>query len=195
VLLSGKDKAGEFYRDSFYGLFQYVSNRIPEISDELYKIDDAVCAGFGWEVGPFATWDAVGVAETVKQMEEAGYKPNQWVYDIIGNQAAQFSVGANLGIVFMYAIEQEYDEINFMVKHFQDTMMRVRYSSVPVVVAPHGMTLGGGCEMTLHADHVQAAAETYIGLVEVGVGLIPAGGGTKEMTKRISDAYPTSPET
>ena len=286
VLLSGKDKAGEFYRDSFYGLFQYVSNRIPEISDELYKIDDAVCAGFGWEVGPFATWDAVGVAETVKQMEEAGYKPNQWVYDmlaagcetfytardgirhyydipaktykpvpgadsfiildnlrqnnvvwsnsgstifdlgddilclefhtkmntlgsevieginkaitlaeenyrglVIGNQAAQFSVGANLGIVFMYAIEQEYDEINFMVKHFQDTMMRVRYSSVPVVVAPHGMTLGGGCEMTLHADHVQAAAETYIGLVEVGVGLIPAGGGTKEMTKRISDAY------
>ena len=286
VLFSGKDKAGEFYRDAFYGLFQYVSNRIPEISDELYKIDDAVCAGFGWEVGPFDTWDQVEVAKTVEKMAEAGYKPNQWVYDmldagitsfysvkegvrqyydiptksyqpipgaesyiildnlrasnvvwsndgatifdlgdevlgiefhtkmntlgtevvqgidkaitmaeenyrglVIGNQGAQFSAGANLALVFMYAIEQEYDEVNFMIKQFQDTMMRVRYSSVPVVVAPHGLTLGGGCEMTLHADRVQAAAETYIGLVEVGVGLIPAGGGTKELTKRISDAY------
>ncbi|RLD21634.1 MAG: 3-hydroxyacyl-CoA dehydrogenase [Bacteroidetes bacterium] len=288
ILFAGKDKAGEFYRDAFYGLFQYVSNRIPEISDELYKIDDAVCAGFGWEVGPFDTWDQVNVAKTVEKMEEAGYKPNQWVYDmlaegitsfysvkdgvkqyydipsksykavpgadafiildniretnvvwsnagatifdlgdevlgiefhtkmntlgtevvqgidkaitmaeenyrglVIGNQAAQFSAGANLALVFMYAIEQEYDEVNFMIKSFQDTMMRVRYSSVPVVVAPHGLTLGGGCEMTLHADRVQAAAETYIGLVEVGVGLIPAGGGTKELTKRISDSFST----
>ena len=91
----------------------------------------------------------------------------------------------------MYAIEQEYDEVSMMIKAFQDTMMRVRYSSVPVVVAPHGLTLGGGCEMTLHADKVQAAAETYIGLVEVGVGLIPAGGGTKELTKRISDSFST----
>ena len=286
VLFGGKDKAGEFYRDAFYGLFQYVSNRIPEITEELYKIDDAVCAGFGWEVGPFDTWDQVDVAKTVEKMEAAGYKPNQWVYDmlaagitsfyavkdgvrqyydiptkaykpvpgaeafiildnlrenkvvwsnagstlfdlgdevlgiefhtkmntlgsevieginkaitlaaenyrglVIGNQGAQFSAGANLALVFMYAIEQEYDEINFMIKHFQDTMMRVRYSPVPVVVAPHGLTLGGGCEMTLHADHVQAAAETYIGLVEVGVGLIPAGGGTKELTKRISDSF------
>ena len=285
-LLSGKDKAGEFYRDSFYGLFQYVSNRIPEIADELYKIDDALRAGFGWQLGPFQTWDAVNVAKTVAKMEEAGYKPNQWVYDmlesgaeffykvedgqrkyydipsksyksiagtegmiildnlrqsnkvwgnsgstifdlgdgvlglefhtkmntlggevvegihkaitlaeenytglVIGNQGAQFSAGANLGMVFMYAIEQEYDELNFMIKHFQDTMMRVRYSSVPVVVAPHGLTLGGGCEMTLHADRVQAAAETYIGLVEVGVGLIPGGGGTKELTKRVADSF------
>ena len=288
VLLAGKDVAGDFYRDSFYGLFQYVSNRIPEIADELYKIDDAVCAGFGWEVGPFETWDLVDVKQTVEKMEADGYKPNQWVYDmladghtsfykvengvrqyydipsksykpipgadsyiilddirstnvlwsnagstifdlgddvlgiefhtkmntlggevveginkaismaeenykglVIGNQGAQFSAGANLGLVFMYAIEQEYDEINFMIKHFQDTMMRVRYSSVPVVVAPHGLTLGGGCEMTMHADKVQAAAETYIGLVEVGVGLIPGGGGTKEFTKRVSDRYET----
>ena len=286
VLLGGKDEAGEFYREAFYGLFQYVSNRIPEITDELYKIDDAVCAGFGWEVGPFATWDLVDVTKTVAKMEEAGYKPNQWVYDmlesgktsfynvkdgvrqyydipakeyktvpgaeafivldnlrennvvwsnpgstifdlgdevlgiefhtkmntlggevveginkaitlaeenykglVIGNQGAQFSAGANLAMVFMYAIEQEYDEVEFMIKHFQDTMMRVRYSSVPVVVAPHGLTLGGGCEMTMHADKVQAAAETYIGLVEVGVGLIPGGGGTKEFTKRISDRF------
>lgn len=288
MLLSGKDRAGEFYRDSFYGLFQYVSNRIPEIADEVYKIDDAVCAGFGWELGPFESWDAVGVKKTVAKMEEAGYKPNQWIYDmlesgaesffiveegqrkyydvptksyksiagtedmlvldnlrksnvvwgnsgstifdlgdgvlglefhtkmntlggevveginkaitmaeesytglVIGNQGAQFSAGANLGMVFMHAIEQEYDELNFMIKHFQDTMMRVRYSSIPVVVAPHGLTLGGGCEMTLHADKVQAAAETYIGLVEVGVGLIPAGGGTKEFAKRIADSFAT----
>lgn len=285
MLLSGKDKAGEFYRDSFYALFQYVSNRIPEIADELYKIDDAICAGFGWEMGPFETWDALGVSKTVEKMEEMGYSPNKWVkemldagvdsfytarqgvrhyYDIpskeykavpgadefiildhlrenkvvwknagttifdlgdgvlnvefhtkmntlggevvagmnkafdlaekdyrglvIGNQGAQFSAGANLGMIFMYAIEQEFDEVDFMIRHFQNTMMRVRYSSVPVVVAPHGLTLGGGCEMTMHADLVQAAAETYIGLVEVGVGLIPGGGGTKEMTKRVSDA-------
>lgn len=285
TLFSGKDKAGEFYRDSFYALFQYVSNRIPEIADEIYKIDDAICAGFGWEVGPFETWDSVGVRKTVEKMEEMGYKPNQWVYDmleagfdtfytaqdgvthyydidsksykpvpgadeyiildnirenqvlwsnsgstifdlgdevigvefhtkmntlggevveginkaidmaekdykglVIGNQGQQFSAGANLGMVFMYAIEQEYDEIDFMIRHFQNTIMRVRYSSVPVVVAPHGLTLGGGCEMTMHADVVQAAAETYIGLVEVGVGLIPGGGGTKELTKRVSDA-------
>ncbi|MTI41052.1 3-hydroxyacyl-CoA dehydrogenase/enoyl-CoA hydratase family protein [Fulvivirga lutimaris] len=287
-LFSGKDKAGEFYRDSFYALFKYVSNRIPEIADELYKIDDALCAGFGWEVGPFETWDSVDVEKTVAKMEEMGYKPNDWVYDmlkagiksfymakdgirhyyditsksykpvpgaesyiildnirksnvvwsntgstifdlgdgvlnvefhtkmntlggevveginkaidlaekdyrglVIGNQGAQFSAGANLGMVFMYAIEQEFDEVDFMIRHFQNTMMRVRYSSVPVVVAPHGLTLGGGCEMSLHADMIQAAAETYIGLVEVGVGLIPGGGGTKELTKRVSDAIET----
>lgn len=288
MLLGGKDKAGEFYRDSFYGVFQYVSNRIPEIADELYKIDDAICAGFGWEVGPFATWDQVNLKKTVSKMEAAGYKPNQWIYDmlesgaesfykveggkrmyydvssksykaipgqdativldnirqsnvvwsnsgstifdlgdgvlnvefhtkmnslggevleglnkaitmaeegyrglVVGNQGAQFSAGANLGILFMYAIEQEYDEVEFMIRHFQNSMMRVRYSSVPVVVAPHGLTLGGGCEMTMHADQVQAAAETYIGLVEVGVGLIPGGGGTKEFAKRVSDTYET----
>ncbi|MEM1408950.1 MAG: 3-hydroxyacyl-CoA dehydrogenase/enoyl-CoA hydratase family protein, partial [Bacteroidota bacterium] len=288
VLFAGKDKAGEFYRDSFYALFKYVTFRIPEIADELYKIDDAICSGFGWEMGPFATWDAVGVKKSIEKMEEMGYKPNQWVYDmletgvesfytakngvrhyydiaskeykpvpgaeeyiildnirdskvvwtnsgstifdlgddvlgvefhtkmntlggevveginkaidmaekdykglVIGNQGAQFSAGANLGMVFMYAIEQEFDEVDFMIRHFQNTMMRVRYSSVPVVVAPHGLTLGGGCEMTLHADKVQAAAETYIGLVEVGVGLLPGGGGTKELTKRVSDAVET----
>ncbi|MEL7001098.1 MAG: 3-hydroxyacyl-CoA dehydrogenase NAD-binding domain-containing protein [Bacteroidota bacterium] len=288
TLFSGKDKAGEFYRDSFYALFKYVSFRIPEIADELYKIDDAVCAGFGWEMGPFETWDAVGVKKTVEKMEEMGYKPNQWVYDmieagvdsfytakegvrhyydiddkeykpvpgaeeyvvldnlreskviwsnsgasifdlgdgvlnvefhskmntlggdviegmnkaidmaeksynglVIGNQGAQFSAGANLGMVFMHAIEQEFDEVDFMIRHFQNSVMRVRYSSVPVVVAPHGLTLGGGCEITMHGDQVQAAAETYIGLVEVGVGLIPGGGGTKELTKRVSDGVET----
>jgi 3-hydroxyacyl-CoA dehydrogenase len=285
VLLSGNDKAGEFYRDSFYSIFSYVSNRIPEISDELYKIDEAVCAGFGWELGPFDTWDALGVEKTVKAMEAAGKKPNQWVYDmiasgnksfyvvengqrkyfdipsksykllpgkegfiilenlkektvwqnaeskvvdlgdgvinfswhsksytlgspvieglnkaldlaerdyrglVVGHQGADFSLGANLGLVFMYAIEQEYDEIDFMVRQFQNSVMRIRYSSIPVVVCPQGRTLGGGCEMTMHADIAQAAAETYIGLVEVGVGLIPAGGGTKEFAKRVSDSF------
>lgn len=284
VLLAGKDKAGDFYRDAFYGLFQYASNRIPEIADELYKIDDAVCAGFGWELGPFETWDAIGVEKAIHGMESLGYKPAPWVnemlaseiksfyrveggkrdyYDIaskaykkipgkeefiilenlsnnvvwknaeskiidlgegvvnfswssksytlgssviegmnkaidlaekeykglvIGHQGADFSLGANLGLVFMLAIEQEYDEIDFMVRQFQNSVMRIRYSSVPVVVAPQGRTLGGGCEMTLHSDLAQAAAETYIGLVEVGVGLIPGGGGTKELTKRVSDA-------
>ena len=284
VLLAGKDKAGDFYRDAFFGLFQYVTHRIPEISDELYRIDDAVCGGFGWDLGPFETWDAVGVEKSIPAMEAAGYKPNQWVYDmlaagnksfytveagqkkyydiptksyksirgrenfiilenksenvvwknpgakiidlndgvlnfswytkgftlgseviegldkaidlaekdyrglVIGHQGADFSLGANLGLVFMYAIEQEYDEIDFMIKHFQNTVMRIRYSGVPVVVCPQSRTLGGGCEMTMHADVAQAAAETYIGLVEVGVGLIPGGGGTKEFTKRVSDS-------
>lgn len=284
VLLGGTDKAGEFYRDAFFGTFHYVTNRIPEISDELYRIDDAVSCGFGWDFGPFETWDAVGVEKTIPQMEAAGYKPAQWVYDmiasgnktfykseggqkkyydirtksyqsiagresfiilenkkenilwknadsriydlgdgvlnfawhsksytlgsaviegmnkaidlaekdyrglVIGHQGPDFSLGANLGLVFMYAIEQDYDEIDFMIKAFQNSVMRIRYSGVPVVVCPQGRTLGGGCEMTMHADIAQAAAETYIGLVEVGVGLIPGGGGTKEFAKRVSDA-------
>ena len=285
ILLGGKDKAGEFYRDSFYALFSYVSYRIPEISDELYKIDDAVCAGFGWEHGPFETWDAVGLEGSLRAMEKEGITVGQWVHDmvsaghtsfykiennqrqyydiashtyrvipgkesfvildnlkenivwrnaesaitnlgegvinfswqskgstlgslvieglnkaidlaeeeyvglVVGHQNADFSLGANLGLLFMYAIEQDYDEIEYMVRQFQHSVMRVRYSSVPVVVCPRGRTLGGGCELTLHADQVQAAAEAYIGLVEVGVGLIPAGGGTKEFTRRVSDSY------
>jgi len=285
VLLSGQDKAGEFYRHSFYSLFRYITYRIPEIADELYKIDNALCAGFGWEIGPFETWDQLDVQKTVSEMEKMEYKPAQWVYDmlgagaagfyqvekgkrkywdindktykaipgregfiiledireekviwknsgaslfdigdgilnlefhskmntmgsevmegitkaidlaekeyeglVIGNQASNFSVGANLGMVFMCAVEQEYDELELMIRQFQQTIMRVRYSHIPVIVAPHGMTLGGGCELTMHADQVQAAAETYIGLVEVGVGVIPAGGGTKELTLRVSES-------
>lgn len=286
VLLAGQDKAGEFYRKTFYALFQYASNRIPEISDETYRLDDAMKAGFGWEMGPFETWDAIGVAKGVEAMEAMNLKPAAWVYEmlqaghshfyknengrlvfydrasktylpipgtesfiildhirptskvwgnagatlhdlgdgiaglefhtkmntlggevveainysigraekdfqglVIGNDGANFSAGANLALVLMYAIEQEYDEIDFMIRAFQNTMMRARYSSIPVVVAPHNLTLGGGCELTLHADHVQAFAETYIGLVEFGVGLIPAGGGTKEFTLRVSDSF------
>jgi 3-hydroxyacyl-CoA dehydrogenase len=286
VLVAGKDKAGEFYRKSFGSMFAYVSKRIPEISDELYKIDDAMKAGFGWEHGPYEIWDAVGVKAGVNMIKDLGKEPAAWVnemleagidsfytvkdgasyyYDIkqkkhikvhgqdafiilnnirnssevfknsgvvvedlgdgilncefqskmnsiggdvlaglnkaidlaekdfdglvVGNQGANFSVGANIGMIFMMAAEQEYDELNAAVKYFQDTCMRLRYSSIPTIVAPHGMTLGGGCEMTLHADRVVAAAESYIGLVEFGVGVIPGGGGSKEMTLRASDTF------
>ncbi len=286
VLINGQDKAGEFYRKSFFGLFAYVSNRIPEITDAIYKIDDALCAGFGWSLGPFANWDAVGVEKAVEEMEKMGISPNPWVkemlaagiksfykvekgakyyYDInsksyqmvpgsdevlsletlreentiwknagatiidlgdgiinlefhtkmntigaevieginkaidlaeekykglvIYNDGDNFSAGANVGMIFMMAAEQEYDELNFAIKTFQDTMMRVRYSSVPVIVAPHNLALGGGCEMSMHADKVIAHAETYMGLVEFGVGVIPGGGGTKEFALRASDEY------
>jgi 3-hydroxyacyl-CoA dehydrogenase len=286
VLVAGKDKAGEFYRKSFAAMFAYVQNRIPEISDELYRIDDGLRAGFGWEHGPFQIWDAIGVAKGVEIMKAEGKEPATWVtemlakgetsfysvkegatfyYDIpakshlkkpgqdsfiildnirktnevwknsgaviqdigdgilnlefqskmntigadvltainkaidlaetnyqglvIGNQAANFSVGANIGMIFMMAVEQEYDELNYAIKYFQDTMMRMRYSSIPTIAAPHGMALGGGCEISLHADKVVAAAETYMGLVEFGVGVIPGGGGSKEMALRASDLF------
>ena len=286
VLVKGKDKAGDFYRKSFSALFAYVSNRIPEISDELYKIDDAMKAGFGWEHGPFQIWDAIGVEKGIAMMKDEGYEPAAWVKEmlesgsdsfytvkegntyyyniddkkqekvpgqdafiildnireskevfknsgvvvedlgdgilnvefrskmnsiggdvldginkaidiaekdyqglVVANNGKNFSVGANIGMIFMMAVEQEYEELNMAIKYFQDTMMRMRYSSIPTVSAPHAMTLGGGCELSLHADKVVAAAETYIGLVEFGVGVIPGGGGTKEMTVRASDTY------
>ena len=286
VLCGGKDKAGEFYRKSFGQLFAYVSHRIPEITDELYKIDDAMKAGFGWEHGPFHIWDAVGLDKGLEFIAAEGQKAANWInemkaagvdsfyevkdgatycYDIpkkemvkipgqdafiildnirkskevfknsgvvaedlgdgilnvefqskmntiggdvlaglnkaitlaeqdfqglvVGNQAANFSVGANIGMIFMMAVEQEYDDLNMAIKMFQDTMMRMRYSSIPTVAAPHGMTLGGGCELSMHSDKVVAAAETYIGLVEFGVGVIPGGGGSKEMAMRASDSF------
>jgi len=109
----------------------------------------------------------------------------------IGNwhEGENFSAGANLAMIFMMAIDQDFDELDFAVRAFQATTMRTRYSSIPVVVAPHHLTLGGGCEFTMHSDSAVALSETYIGLVEVGVGLIPGGGGTKEMALRASDAY------
>src|SRR6185437_1070033 len=292
ALSAGKDRAGEFYRKFHSALFSYISNRIPEISNELYRIDDAMKAGFGWELGPFEVWDVLGVKQTVESMKTAGYEVASWVTDfvadgnnsfykvengkrlyydvsskthmpvpggasfiilsdlkekivwknsacnvsdlgddvialnwntkmgsiggevlealnksiviaeekykglVIANEAAQFSAGANVGMIFMLAAEQEYDELDMAVRLFQNTTMRIRYSSIPVVVAPHGLTLGGGCEICLHADKVQAAAESYVGLVEVGVGLIPGGGGSKEFTIRASDAIQhNEPET
>ena len=108
---------------------------------------------------------------------------------VIGNEGAHFSAGANLGAIFMMAAEQEYDEINMAIKVFQDSMMRLRYSSIPTIAAPHGLTLGGGCELTMHCDKAIVYAETYMGLVEVGAGLIPGGGGCKEMTLRASEKF------
>src|SRR5690606_18246028 len=234
VLISGKDKAGEFYRKTFAALFAYVSHRIPEITNELYKIDNAMKAGFGWEHGPFQIWDAIGVEKGIEIMNAEGLKPASWVTDmlttgnksfytikngasyaydipkksqekipgqdafiildnirksnevfknsgvvvedlgdgilnvefqskmntiggdvlaglnkaldlaeidfqglVVGNQGANFSVGANIGMIFMMAVEQEYDELNMAIKMFQDTMMRMRYSAIPTISAPH----------------------------------------------------------
>ncbi|WP_298370353.1 3-hydroxyacyl-CoA dehydrogenase/enoyl-CoA hydratase family protein [uncultured Lutibacter sp.] len=284
ILVKGKDKAGEFYRKNFAAMFGYVQNRIPEISDELYRLDDAMKAGFGWEHGPYQIWDAIGIEKGIELMQAENITVANWVtemvasghksfytvcdgakyyYDIpsktqkkipgqesfiildnireaktiwsnagasiqhlgdgvlnvefqskmntlggevlqainkgidlaeteydaviLGNQAANFSVGANLAMAFMMAVEQEYDELNFSVKYFQDTVMRLRYSSCPTIIAPHGYTFGGACEMSMHADKVIAAAETYIGLVEFGVGIIPGGAGSKEMALRASE--------
>lgn len=286
ILITGKDKAGDFYRKTFAALFAYVSNRIPEISDDLYKIDDAMKAGFGWEHGPFQIWDAIGVEKGLELIKSEGLQVADWVnnmvssgnlsfytiqngttyyYDIpsktqtkvpgqdafiildnirksnevfknsgvviedlgdgilncefqskmntiggdvltglnkavdiaekdfeglvIGNQGANFSVGANIGMIFMMAVEQEYEELNAAIRYFQDTMMRMRYSSIPTVSTPHGMALGGACELSMHADKVVAAAETYMGLVEFGVGVIPGGAGSKEMALRASDTF------
>lgn len=288
VLVAGKDKAGEFYRKTFADGFAYATHRIPEISDELYRIDAAITAGFGWQLGLFETWDAIGLKAGLDMIEAQGKKPAQWVYDmldagfdafykveggkrkyydiptksykaipgveqftilenlnnnviwknadasiydlgdgilnvefrskmntfgqgvseallkgvtmaekdfrglVVGNDSTEaFSAGANLATLFMFAVEQEFDEVNLMIAQFQKLIARLRYSSVPVIVAPHTLTLGGGCEAVLHADRVVAHAESYIGLVEVGVGLIPAGGGTKEMAARASDLYQT----
>ena len=284
LVYNGTDKAGEFYRRSFNSLFAYVSHRIPEISDELYRIDDGMRAGFGWEMGPFETWDAVGVKEALAVMSDKQVKVAPWVdemiagghtnfykteggkrlyYDpatkaykpvpraeglivlgdlpesstvwknkdvtvrdlgdgilcaswstkmntfgagviqglnkaidlaeadykglVIYNDGPLFSAGADVGMIFMMAVEQEYDDLNMAVKMFQNITTRMRFSSIPVVAAPHQLCLGGGTELCMHADKVVAHAETYMGLVEFGVGVIPGGGGTKEFTVRLSD--------
>ena len=289
ILYDGSDEAGTFYRRVFSDVFAYVTHRIPEIADEPYRIDDALRAGFGWEMGAFETMDAIGVAKAVEQCEAHGQQVAQWVHDflaaghetfytvsdgvrscynpgtkayevvpgqegriklawlgedkvvwknsgvtihdlgdgilnvgfhtkmntiggeilqglnhamdlaedastpwrgiVISNEGGNFSAGANVGMVFMLAVEQEYEELDYAIRMFQNTVMRARYCSVPVVVATHQMTLGGACELSMHADKVIAHAETYMGLVEFGVGLIPGGAGTKEFALRASDEY------
>ena len=289
LLLAGQDLAGEFYRKTILDGFRYASNRVPEIADDLVKIDQAICAGFGWEMGVFETWDAIGVEKANAMMADLGLSPAPWVKEmlalghstfykteggkrlyynlasksyqvipgqekqislsilkptntvfknddahiidlgdgivglefhskmntmgqgvleglahaietaekdfrglVIGNESNEaFSAGANLGMLYMFGIEKKFDEVNQMIATFQESMMRVRYSSIPVVVAPHTLALGGGCEINLHADKIVAHSELYMGLVEVGVGLIPAGGGTKEMALRMGDARRT----
>lgn len=285
AVFKGDDKGAQLLQRSFLGLFAYVSNRVPEISDTLYAIDDALRAGFAWEAGPFQYWDMAGVKEAVDLAENQGEKIGAWVKDmlaaghtsfykvengvrkyydprsksyqpmpggeaftlldnyrsnkpvyanaectlhdigdgvlclefhskmnaigegilrgindsiriaeeqgwkgiVIGNNAQNFTVGANLMMIAMMAYQQEWDELNMAVSLFQQTSMRIRYSAVPVVIATQGYVFGGGCEFSMHADAVVAAAESYIGLVEVGVGIIPGGGGTKEFAVRLSD--------
>jgi 3-hydroxyacyl-CoA dehydrogenase len=290
-LYQSKDTGGTFIRQFHFALFSYIGFRIPEISDELYRIDDALKAGFGWEIGAFESWDTLGVAQVVNDMKAAGVAVAPWVeqmlakgfsfykttqgkryyYDVvtadyklipgsesfmilsdfkektiwknsacnlvdigdgiagfgwntkmnsiggevlqglnkaiqiaeenhkglvIANDGNLFSAGANVGMIFMLAIDQDYEELDMAIRTFQNTMMRVRYSSIPVVTAPHGLCLGGGCEMNLHADSICAAAETYIGLVELGIGVIPGGGGTKELILRAADEmHAEEPET
>lgn len=287
AIFNAQDKGGELVRRSLLGLFAYASNRIPEIADYLFSIDDALKAGFAWDLGPFEYWDAIGVQKGVELAEKQGEKIASWVKDmldagytsfykrengrrlfydstkksyqpipgtqglvildnyrdkkpvyqnaeavlhdigdgvlclefqskantigegvlrgindaiqiaeegdwaglVIGNNAKNFSVGANLMMVGMMAYEQEWDELNMAIKYFQDTVMRCRYSSIPVVLATQGYVFGGACEMTMHCDAALCAAESYIGLVEVGVGLLPGGGGTKEFAVRISDSF------
>jgi 3-hydroxyacyl-CoA dehydrogenase len=287
VLFGAEDKGGEFIRKTHLALWSYVSHRIPEIADHLYQIDDAITAGFGWEKGPFALWDMVGLKETVDHFEPEGHSLAPWVHDmlaagvesfykieggkrhyydlnsksyqvipgtedlislellkgekkiwgnadasvidlgdgvinvefhskmntigegvlkaihwaidhaeeqglngvVIANEGTNFSVGANVMLILMMASQQDWDELNLAIRTFQNTSMKIRTSAVPVVIAPHQMTLGGGCEFTLHADMAIMAAETYIGLVEVGVGVIPGGGGTKEMALRAADLF------
>ena len=285
-LVSGDDKGSNFYKENFSMMFHYIQNRIPEISDSIVSIDEAMKAGFGWKDGPFEIWNYIGINEGKELMKVYGLETAKWIddmlsngynefykeskgivqyydlkskkykakpgqegfvilknisedkvvwsnseatlYDIgsdivnlefsskmnvinqniisslkkgveiaekdfkglvIGNEGSHFSAGADISMIFLLSVEQEYDELNHVMKIFQDTMMRLRYSAIPVVAAPHGYTLGGGCELCLQCDAVVPYSETYIGLVEAGIGLLPGGGGMKEMILRASDKF------
>ena len=285
-LVSGDDKGSNFYKKNFSRMFHYIQNRIPEISDSIVSIDEAMKAGFGWKDGPFEIWNYIGINEGKELMKVYGLETAKWIddmlsngynefykesegivqyydlkskkykakpgqegfvilkniledkvvwsnseatlYDIgsdivnlefsskmnvinqniisslkkgveiaekdfkglvIGNEGSHFSAGADISMIFLLSVEQEYDELNHVMKIFQDTMMRLRYSAIPVVAAPHGYTLGGGCELCLQCDAVVPYSETYIGLVEAGIGLLPGGGGMKEMILRASDKF------
>ena len=178
--------------DSFIIMSNYQEKLIwKNASCHVYDLGDDVL-GLQWSTKMNSIGgDVLSGIQTAIETAEKSYKGL-----VIGNEGANFSAGANVGMIFMLAIEQEYDELDMAIRMFQNTMMRARYSSVPVVAAPHGLTLGGGCELNLHADKCCPAAETYIGLVELGVGLIPGGGGTKEFTLRASDEmHEDEPET
>jgi 3-hydroxyacyl-CoA dehydrogenase len=274
TLFLGNDKVGRFLRATLGPTLLYTARVAPSIAHGIDDVDRAMRWGFGWELGPFETWDAIGVREVLDAvgpdgpippvLEAAQRSPRDRIRDdglppagpdlqilktakerqrvvrrnagaslidlgdgvlavefhskmnaiggdtiemlragvteatanfsalVVGSDAANFSAGANLMLLLLEAQEGNWDEIDLMVRAFQHTTSSLRYASVPVVVCPAGMTLGGGCEIALHADRVQAAAESYIGLVEAGVGLIPAGGGTKEMLARSVDDMPES---
>ncbi|OIU67036.1 3-hydroxyacyl-CoA dehydrogenase [Rossellomorea aquimaris] len=276
-LAYAKDKAGSLLWNILSPVLTYSAQLHGEIADDIVAIDRAMKWGFGWELGPFETWDAIGIEKSVTRMKEEGVTVPQWVEEmleaghthfykeeegelyfyhngeyklvernpkvidlkllkkqgklikknsgaslidigdgvallefhspnnaigldiiqmikfavdeveknykglVIGNQAKNFCVGANLAMILMEAQDDNVFEIDMVVRHFQQAMMKVKYSSKPVVAAPFGMTLGGGSEVCLPAAHIQASMETYMGLVEVGVGLIPGGGGNKEL--------------
>ncbi|MCJ7595775.1 MAG: enoyl-CoA hydratase-related protein, partial [Desulfobacterales bacterium] len=282
TLFYADDVAGKFTFRTLSETLIYAANRIPEIADDIVNVDNAMKWGFARKMGPFETWDAIGVSKSVAKMKEAGYPIPAWVqemldsgkgsfykrekgalsfYDLAGkdyraipvkpgiillpslkerektvagnkgatlidlgdgvaclefhtkmnaigddivnminksceivsrdfegmviaNHGDNFSAGANLFLVLFTAQEEDWDELEWMVKAFQDSLMRLKYLDRPVVAAPAGMALGGGCEVCLAADRVRFAPETYMGLVEVGVGVVPAGGGTKELVIR-----------
>lgn len=288
----GEDRVGQFLWNTASRISRYAANRIPEIADTVVEIDNALKWGFGWEIGVFEAWDAIGVKESVERMRTEGqpipenvekmlasgatsfYKEengNRSFYDlvkgeyravperpgvtilkelkartgviktnpgaslidlgdgvaclefhskmnsiggdtvqmmhyaideveknwsglVVGNQGGNFCAGANIMMVLLAAQEEEWDDLNMAVNALQRAVMRLRYSSKPVVTAPYGLTLGGGCEIAMHGNKTRAAAETYMGQVEVGVGLIPAGCGTKEMTMRAMDAAAKVPD-
>ena len=292
TLVWGKDNVGEFLWKTTSRIARYAANRIPEIADTIVEIDNAIKWGFGWEIGVFETWDAIGVKESVERMKaedqkipenvqkmldsgaetfykyengqksfydlvNGGYKQIEdkagviflksvkdrtgviksnsaaslidigdgvaclefhskmnslggdtvsmlkYAVDeteknhtglVVGNQGGNFSAGANIMMILLAAQEEEWDDIEMGVRQLQKAVMRLRYSSKPVVTAPYGLTLGGGCEIAMHGNKTRAASETYIGLVEVGVGLIPAGCGTKELTMRAMDKAKATPD-
>jgi len=176
-------------RESLIALDDYRSNDLVwgNKGASLHDIGDGVlCLEFHTKMNAIGSEILQGINKSIDIAESQGWKGL-----VIGNDATNFSAGANLAMMLMLAIEQEYDELNIAINYFQKTVMRLRYSGIPVVLAPHGLTLGGGCEMSLHADSTIATAETYIGLVEFGAGLIPGGGGTKEFVVRTSDSFYT----
>jgi len=274
TLFLGRDNVGAFLRSTLGPLLLYAARVAPDVARSIDDVDRAMRWGFGWELGPFEIWDAIGVREVLGaidaaaagdppplvadllkagrnrfrdgslppaaaglqllksardrkqvvrsnagaslvdlndgvlavefhskmntvggdtiQMLEAGVREASANFAalVVGNDAPNFSAGANLMLLLLEAQEGNWDEIDLMIRTFQRTTQALRYADVPVIVCPAGLTLGGGCEIALHGDRVQAAAESYIGLVEVGVGLIPAGGGTKEMLARAVDGLP-----
>ena len=279
TLFLGSDRVGEFLRVTVGRTLVYAAQVAPEIAHSIDDIDRAMRWGFGWDLGPFEIWDAIGVDEVLNScgvsepppligdlgptrrfrdgmVEPAGVdlqllrqaksggsaaagigvvqsNPGASLIDlgdgvlalefhskmnaiggdtiamlsagveeaernfealVIGSDATAFSAGANLMLVLLEAQEENWEEIDLMVRSFQSAVVGLRYADVPVVVAPAGVALGGGCEIILHGDRVQAAAETYMGQVEVGVGLIPAGGGTKELLVRAIDHKPDGVE-
>lgn len=287
AIIKMDDAGAMLVRKALGFLFAYASQRIPEITETVFAIDESLKNGFAWELGPFETWDAIGFEAGLKLIEESGEQPADWIlsmkavnktqfyttenrqlfyYDhnsenyllipgqqdeirfhlfdkkasvykndevilhdigdgvlclefkskynaigegilkgiqesiriaeeqqwkglVIGNNATNFTVGANLMLVGMMAFQQEYDQLDLAVRMFQDTSMRCRYSSIPVVTATQGYVFGGGVELLMHCDASVCAAESYIGLVEVGVGILPGGAGTKEFAVRLSDEF------